>query len=205
VAVAGFAGSFMISGLLGLGEAPPPPKPQEAAKQQAPPPPPPAATVLKVKEAELEQLIRDLRRKREETDRRAAALAEREKRLEMAEAALKASSRELEELMTRANAAYVPLEAKLQEIRSAEIQMSVTERTNLKQIAATYDKMDSSECGKIITEMCKDDKLDDAVKLLALMQVRPAANALSELQDKALAARLTDRWKRIRQETPGPE
>jgi flagellar motility protein MotE (MotC chaperone) len=95
------------------------------------------------------------------------------------------------------------VEAKLEEVRGATLELGGIESKNLRQVAGIYDKMDAEAAAQSIQQMAEQGKLDTAVSILAAMRDRQAANVLGELskQDSTIAVQLFDRMRFLK--TPG--
>jgi len=198
--VVSFVAAYFVAGMLGVGRSAPPPAPlaaeEEAEGTGAARPP----VEMRPSEKLLQTLIRDLRAKIDEVEARARTLDQRERRLRLAEAELRKVTQEVDDLRMSAVAAFAPLNERLKEIQQSLILVSATERANLKRVAAVYDKMTADASSRIFTEMVKSKRVDDAVKLLSYMQERSAAKLLAAISDPAMAAELSDRLKRVKEE-----
>ena len=161
---------------------------------------PHGAAVSTASEAQLDDLAHQLRAKLSQLDAREAKLQSEAKRLEAAEAQLKQSAAELETLQGRLMETLTKIKAAQAELSSSRVVVTQQEKANLKRIAAWYEKMDSVEAGKALESMCSDKLEDDAVRILAVMNERAAANLLAEIQDKKLVAKLTEKMKRLKEE-----
>jgi flagellar motility protein MotE (MotC chaperone) len=201
--VASFAISAALSMLRG-------PKGGEHAKAQTPttgPAQPLVAGVpggeskLSLRERELHELLRELETRLREAGDRQKALDQREERLAITQELLKKQIKDLEDLQVRLLAPLNTLKEEQARLEKTRLTITQEEQANLKKTAQIYEKMDSAQGSKILADMCKNQQLDDAVKILHYMGERQAAGVLAEITDKGLAARLTARLKEIHQES----
>ncbi len=195
VAVGSFGVAFLVTYLIG-GKAVAPPQPVGQVGS--------AAVTLQggvmPQKARLDDLIKQLQYEIAEYRRKKRQLNEWEHQLRIARQDLEQQVRELEDLRVQLVAPLNSLKEALGELRMSRIQVGKEERDNLKRVAAVYDKMDSSASSKIFGEMCKSNRMDDAVKLLNYMSERPVAKLLAEMPDKALVAKLSEKLGKIREE-----
>ncbi len=154
---------------------------------------------LSPKETQLDELIREVRLKMAEVKQREAALDERESRLTIAQDQLKKQAKELEGLQIQLLAPLAAIKDEQEKLEKGRVKVAVDEKVNLKRTAAIYEKMDAASGGRILAGMC-EQQMDDVVKILFYMTERSAAKILGEIQDKTLAARLTERLKRVKEE-----
>ena len=153
------------------------------------------------KQQHLEQLIKELRVKIANYQRKESKLAEREKRLALAEENLGRRAKELENLMVQLVAPLGRLEKAQAELLRTRTLVDKQEKANILRIAATFEKMDPSEGSGILEGMCINKQTDDVVKILYYMSERASANVLAEMKDKALAARLTGLMKKVSEQS----
>jgi len=207
--VVSFGVSFMISLWLGPAAAPAQPAAtQPVAKGQAGPPPeltvplpPPDAVRVSPREAQLNGLVKELRFERQRLRAKAEQLANREKQIEMVMEDLNRRAEELETLRLKLLSPLNSLKEARAELERTRVRIRLEETANLKKMAKSYDVMDSEGGSKILAEMCSGGQEDDAVKLLYYMKERSAAKILAAFTDQALAARLTEKLKRITKES----
>ena len=205
--VLSFAISCGVSMLLGPAPPPPPlakPAPVAATRPGAetlPPVPMVAeAQELSPKEQKLEQFIRELRARLAECRRTQRKLDEQTKRVQMAQGLLKKDAQDLEQLRFELVVPLTRLKEARAELEKTRILITREERTNLKKTALIYEKMDATSGSEIFKEMCSNKQDDDAAKILRYMSDRSAAKILAALTDKALAARLSEKLKRMREQ-----
>ncbi|MHC4508522.1 MAG: hypothetical protein ACYTAO_06115 [Planctomycetota bacterium] len=164
-------------------------------------------------EQQLKNLIQDIREKMREYDNRRQALTVREGRLQMAQEVLKEDIDKLNNLQVELASTVASLKSERDKLFKSRLEIDRAERVNLVSIAATYDKMEASSAGKILTNMCAVGgeeaqsseasrgygSFDDAVKILHYMTERTKAKVLAELAvaEPALASALCRRLKQI--------
>jgi flagellar motility protein MotE (MotC chaperone) len=156
---------------------------------------------LSLREKELQDLIRELQGRLQECDARQTALDQREQRLAITQELLKKQIQDLEDLQVRLLGPLNTLKEEQAKLDRSRLVVSRQELANLKKTALIYEKMDPAQGGKILADMCKNQQLDDAVKILHYMGERAAANVFAEMTDKTLAAKLTTRLKEIQPES----
>lgn len=165
-------------------------------------------------EHQLKNLVQDVREKMQEYDDRLQALATREQRLQLTQNVLKEDIEKLNNLRIEVASTIANLKSERDNLLKSRLEIDRIEQANLVTIAATYDKMDVTGAGKILTNMCKTgdsnetgdaalvkagDSYNDAVKILHYMTERTKAKLLAELatSEPALAAGLCRRLKQI--------
>jgi flagellar motility protein MotE (MotC chaperone) len=161
----------------------------------------PDRLALTPKESELEDLIKEVRQKGMECQRRELLLEEREKRVVMSEELLKKESQDLENLRIQLVAPLATLKDERARLDKSRVKVTQEEADNLKHSALIYEKMDPASGARIIENMCDGSQAEDAAKILHFMSERAAAKLLAEISDKGLASELCERMKRIRQES----
>lgn len=162
---------------------------------------PAGEVAVALQQRELDELVREVRSRLSACTQREQRLEERERRLQMVQGLLKKEAQELETLRLQLVTPLTQAKEAQARLRSLQVSISQQEKANLKKTAAVYDKMDASEAAKILEGMVTNRQEDDAARLLHFMNERSAAKVLASLGDKALAARLTDRLKRIQEES----
>ncbi|MBN2314912.1 MAG: hypothetical protein JXM79_13355 [Sedimentisphaerales bacterium] len=158
-------------------------------------------------EEQLKELIKDIRKKMQEYERKVQALTVQEKRLQMAQNVLKEDIGNLTNLRIELASTIANLKSERDKLLKSRLEIEEVEKVNLIAIAATYDKMESSSASKILVSMCKNGQMqniqardgksgfDDAVKILYYMTDRTKAKLLAELAntEPSLAALLNNR------------
>ncbi len=172
------------------------------------------AVTVSMSEQQLKNLIHDLRIKMQDYEQRVQALNQREQRLQMAQDSLKQDINKLTDLQTSLASMTASIKNEQEKLLKNKLEINQIEKTNLVQIAGTYDKMDSASAGKIIARMCKSSGsetdqsnsadfsgtgYDDAVRILYYMADRTKAKLLAELagSEPQLASMISQRLKQI--------
>ena len=172
------------------------------------------AVTISMSEHQLKNLIHDLRVKMQDYEQKVQALSQREQRLQMAQDVLKQDINKLTNLQTALSSITANIKSEQEKLLKNKLEINRIEKTNLVQIAGTYDKMDSASAGKIITRMCKTAEgntdqsrsaelagagYDDAVRILYYMTDRTKAKLLAELagSEPQLASMISQRLKQI--------
>jgi hypothetical protein len=165
-------------------------------------------------EQQLRNLIQDVREKMQEYNNRLQALGIQERRLQVAQGALKEDIENLENLRIELTSIIANLKSEQDRLLKSRLEINQAEKVNLVSIAATYDKMDVAGASKILINMCTarntskkqavgtgnvSSSFDDAVKILHYMSERTKAKLLAELatSEPTLAATLCQRLKQI--------
>jgi flagellar motility protein MotE (MotC chaperone) len=155
---------------------------------------------VRLKESQLDELAKQIGQKMADLSRREARLDEREKRLAMAEDVLRKEAQDLDNYRVQLVAPLTRVKEAQAELEKLQLKIAAEQKVNLKKTAAIYEKMESAAAANILKTMSDNRQEDDAVKILHFMSERSAAKVLGELTDKALAARLTEKLKRISEE-----
>jgi predicted RNase H-like nuclease (RuvC/YqgF family) len=154
-----------------------------------------------MQEQELKNLIFEVRERMTEYKSKERALAEEEQRIETARKTFDADVERLSQLHDALNVAAARLRQQELALSSRIIEIAAIEKTNLQRIAATYDKMDVTQASKIIINMAANKQVQDAVKIVHLMNERTAAKLLGEISTTRpeLAALLSTELKQVRE------
>lgn len=202
LAALSFGASFLVSSLK-RSKAPGLAPSQGSAASQQPGMPvatPVEVAALKPSNYLLDELVRELRAKLEACKKREQELDQREKRIQMAQDLLALQAKELENLKAELTAPIAGLKEARDKLEQTRVAISAQEKTNLRSLAATYEKMDPSESGKTFMKMCENSQEEDAARILFYMSEKAKAKVLSEISDKGIVTRLSDKMKRIREE-----
>lgn len=159
-----------------------------------------AAGQIQPTEAELDQLVIELREKRRELNRRRRELDERERHLAIAEGLLAKQAEELEDLRLQLIAPLTTLRETTRELRDSRELIARQEQANLRGIAAKYERLDERAGAEILVSMVENGQEADAVRILYYLSERSAAKMLGAIPDRQLAARLVERMKRVEEE-----
>jgi flagellar motility protein MotE (MotC chaperone) len=153
-----------------------------------------AAETQTVEEKHLYDLVKEVREKVRECQKREQELEEQEKRMQITRQVIDREAQNLE-------AQRLQLAAALTRVKETRVAIDREEVVNLKRVAAVYDKMDATAGGRILEGMCTNKQESDAVKILHYMQERSVAKVLAEITDKNLAARLCEQLKRVKEQS----
>ena len=160
-------------------------------------------------EKQLKNLVYEVREKIQEYNDKLRNLELREQRLQMAQDTLKEDIKDLNNLQLELASIVTGLKSERDKLLQSRVEIAKAEKANLESIAATYDKMDASSAGKILSSMCSNQiqsgtgsvgsSFDDAVKILHYMTERTKAKVLAELvtSEPKLAALICHRLKQI--------
>ena len=148
----------------------------------------------------IEQLTKDLRARIAEYERKEHKFVEREKRLAVAEENIVHRAKELETLRLQMVGPLTRLKDAMAELDHARVAVNKQEKANLLRIASTFEKMDPTRGGGILSGMAANEQLDDVAKILFYMSERSSAKMLAEITDKTLAAKLMGMMQKIREE-----
>lgn len=194
-----FGGVFFVSRYFGTAPA------QASAQTPAPsgaaapvPVAPLLDTATLTEQRALQALIRDVRAKLRDCEKRETAIAQEERQLTITRQDIEKQAQELEKLRVELATNTSQLKQAHDELQRGRVAIRKEEETNLKRAAAIYDKMASDAAGRIFESMCKDNREADAAKILHYMTERAVAKVLAEITDKALAVQLSEQMKRIR-------
>jgi len=183
---------------LKLTEPQPPTQPQPITSDDA-------AVDSKMKKAmtenQLKSLVCEVREKIEEYNSKLQDFEVREQRLQLVQETLKKDIEELDNLRIELASTVARLKSEQDKLQKSRVEIAKTEKNNLMSIAATYDKMDATSAGKILTNMSHDQNgsADDAVKILYYMSERTKAKILASIAEAepATSAYLCQKLKRI--------
>jgi hypothetical protein len=156
-------------------------------------------------EAQLEELIYDIREKVKEYNGKIASLGVREQRLQQAHDLIKKDIEELMKLQGELAMQVGAIKDEKKKLEKSKVEIARTEKDNIAKIAAFYDKMDGAAASKILSNMIKIKSIDevsnfnDAIKILHYMTDRTKAKLLAELSntEPELAAAFCKKLKRV--------
>ena len=226
VGLVSFAGAFVFAWLTYSPPADSSDRPEEPAVDERPVEPEPpssdaieedgvihasAPTQKSMTEQQLKDLVRGIREKMREYDSKLKGLAVKEQRFHVAQEALKEDIETLNNLRVELASTIARLKTERDRLLKSRLEIDASQKVNLVSIAATYDKMDATSAGLIMTNMCRAGQaqnaeagkaggsFDDAVMILHYMTERTKAKLLAELatSEPALAASLCNRLKQI--------
>ena len=162
-------------------------------------------------EKRLKSLAFEIREKIQEYNNKIEAIELQAQRLQVTRDALKKDVENLNNLQIELASTVASLKDQRAKLLKTRVDIDKAEKANLVSIAATYDKMDATSAGKILTNLCKkqgqsivvvgkeNSGLHDAVKILHYMQERTKAKVLAELvtSEPQLASLLCQRLKQV--------
>lgn len=155
-------------------------------------------------EKQLKSLVYEVREKIQEYDNKLESLKLREQRLQVAGDTLKKDIEQLDNLRIELASTVASLKTEQDKLLKSRVEIASIEKNNLMSIAATYDKMDSAQAGKILTSMsqAQNNSTDDAVKILHYMSERTKAKVLASIAEAepATSAYFCKRLKQIVEE-----
>ncbi len=155
---------------------------------------------LSPKERVLDQLIKEMRTEITAYEQRKRELTLLEKRTQLAQEALRRQVQELENLRIEVASALTPLKEERAKLQRERIRIDREEAANLKRVALVYEKMIPQAAAATLERMMSNQQERDAVRIVHFMQERSAGKVLGEIKDPAVAARLSELMKRIREE-----
>ncbi len=143
--------------------------------------------VKSLTEKQLKTLIYEVREKIDEYNTKLKDLEIKEKRIQIAHEALRSDIEEMSGLRVELASAVSMLKTEQENLVKSKVEIAKIEQTNLKLMAATYDKMDAESAGKIISNMIQSQRqgtgFDDAVKILYYMTERTKAKVLASIAE----------------------
>jgi len=154
-------------------------------------------------EKQLKELIYEVREKIKQYDHKLQELSAREQNLQTAQETLKKDIKELDDLRIELAGTISGIKTEQDKLQKSKIEIAGIEKANLVSIAATYDKMDAAQAGKILTNMnqIRGGSGEDAVKILHYMSERTKAKVLAVIAETepAVSADFCRRLKQITQ------
>ena len=166
-------------------------------------------SAMSLTEAQLQELIFDVREKITEYNTKLEELEKEKQRFLIAQQTLQDDIETLNNLRVDLDTSVANLKRERDQLLKARIEVDQAERSNLVSIAAAYDRMDAARASEILTSMAvgqtqssgasRTSSIDDAVKILYFMQDRTKAKVLAELvtTEPALAALLSQKLKTV--------
>lgn len=193
VAIASFAVSYFVTNRL---TAPPPQSLLLSAPAEKIPVDPDAlllnsmaaamGTELTPKEQQLDDLIREVRAKMKELQRRERRLTEREKRLQVVSDQLRSQIKTLNDLKVELAATIGPLRAERQKMLRFRALITTQEQANLEAAAKMWEKMEPANAARLIVEMWKTNQAPAATKIFRLLSEKSKAAVMDELKGEPL-------------------
>lgn len=150
-----------------------------------------------IEERHLMALIKEVRDKTRDVEKREQELRQEEQRTQMAYQDLRQEAEQLETLRAQMDSSVAAFKQAKTELERTRILIDTEEKANLKRTAGVYDRMSSQAAAGIIESMCENGQENDAVKIFQYMSERAVAKILAEVSDKKQAAHLSELMKRI--------
>lgn len=150
-------------------------------------------------ERQLQGLIEDIRTRMQEYRSRETELEKEARRIELARQSLQEEIDRLNQLRNKIVMLTQNLDEKEQQYKQTLLNIKAIEAENFQHLAATYDKMDTTQAGRILANMATGPQAADAIKILYYMSERTAAKVLGEIGNSQpdLAALISIKLKRI--------
>lgn len=160
-------------------------------------------TQLGMTERQLKHLIHDIRDKLQENTKRQQELDTEAERLEISRNALQEDIDRLNELRDKLNVTLASIQQKEAQLQNSIVEIEAIERSNYQRLASMYDKMDSTQAGRVMISMAASNQLQDSVKILYYMNERIAAQLLGEIAvtQPDLASLISMQLKRVKEGT----
>lgn len=140
----------------------------------------------------LDLIAQDIRSGREEMDKLRREVIEEKKGADEMLGSIERSLRQLEEKKRQTD-------ADVAEQRKRITEVDTTRMGNIKRVGNVSDTMNAADAASILMQMADGGNLDTAALLLSNMKDRKAAEVLSQLPDKALAAQLLEKMIGLKQ------
>lgn len=152
-------------------------------------------------ERQLQNLIEDIRARMQEYRTKEKQLAQEEQRIQMTQQTLQEEIDRLNQLRAKLAVLAQEVEQKQQELQKSVLQIEALEQANFQRLAATYDKMDTTQAARILATMAAGPQASDAIKILYYMSERTTAKVLGEIgaAQPELASMINLRLKRIQE------
>lgn len=201
--IVSFAAAFLATRLF---SSKPPPQPgPEIAKVRLPNAMPGEEEgLVSPDDKQVSDLVKTLRARIDMYNQKLQELTEKEKRLQKTQEDLKKQADELADLQAKLNAPLNNLKTQIEDLKKTQVVIKQDHRENLVQIASVYAKMAPAEASQVLQTMCSNRQDEDAAKILyfvSLQSDRQAGKIVDSFSDKAVAARLVELMKRIRDES----
>lgn len=159
------------------------------------------SAALGLSEQQLQSLIQDIRGRMQEYRSKEKQLNQEAERIQLAHQSLQEEIDRLNQLRNKLSVLTQNLDEKEQQLKNTLLQVETVEQTNFQRLAATYDKMDSIQAGRILATMASGPQSSDAIKILYYMSERTAAKVLGEIgsSQPELAALISIKLKRVKE------
>lgn len=137
-----------------------------------------------ISERQLQHLISDIRNKIKDHRDRQKALDTQADRIEISRLSMQEDIDRLNELQSKLNLTLAKIHQKEAALKNTLTEIGTLEKNNFQRLASTYEKMDTTQAGRIMTTMATSNQLQDSVKILYYMNERMAGKLLAEIATK---------------------
>ena len=137
-----------------------------------------------ISERQLQHLILDIRNKLKDHRDRQKALDSEAERIEISRQSMQEDIDRLNNLQNKLNLTLAEIHQKETALKDSLTEIDALEKDNFQRLASTYDKMDATKAGLIMTTMATSNQLQDSVKILYYMSERTAGKLLAEIATK---------------------
>lgn len=150
-------------------------------------------------ERQLQNLMEELRARMQDYRAKEKQLAQEEQRIQMAHQTVQEEIDRLNQLRAKLAVLTQDIEQKQQQLQNSIIRIDAIEQANFQRLAATYDKMDTTQAARILAAMAAGPQVSDAVKILYYMSERTTAKILGEIgaAQPELASAINLKLKRV--------
>jgi septal ring factor EnvC (AmiA/AmiB activator) len=153
-------------------------------------------------EQELSQLVKDVRLRLQQLERRQRELDDRERRLAMAADQLQRQAEDLEKLRVELAAAYTPLKESRAKLMKERTLIRNQELLNVQNTAKMWAKMDPANCARLVVEMFQNNQAEAATKIIHFLPEKNWAAIMDEIQELGPAVDVIIRQLRVVKEQP---
>ena len=137
-----------------------------------------------ISERQLQHLILDIRNKLKDHRDRQKALDSEAERIEISRQSMQEDIDRLNNLQNKLDLTLAQIHQKEAALKDSLTEIDALEKDNFQRLASTYDKMDATKAGLIMTTMATSNQLQDSVKILYYMSERTAGKLLAEIATK---------------------
>ena len=137
-----------------------------------------------ISERQLQHLIFDIRNKLKDHRVRQKTLDTEAERIEISRQSMQEDIDRLNDLQNKLNLTLAEIRQKEAALKDSLTEIDALEKDNFKRLASTYEKMDATKAGLIMTTMATSNQLQDSVKILYYMNERMAGKLLAEIATK---------------------
>lgn len=154
-----------------------------------------------ISERQLQHLIHDIRNKLKDNRDRQKALDTEAERIEISRQSMQEDIDRLNDLQNKLNLTLAEIHQKEAALKDSLTEIDVLEKNNFQRLASTYEKMDTTQAGRIMTTMATGNQLQDSVKILYYMNERMAGKLLAEIatQKPELASAICMQLKHVKE------